>query len=32
MGAKGFSTPGRQRTYDRTDTLVGRMSSDERRA
>ena len=31
-GAKGFSTPGRQQSYDGTDTLVGTMSDDERRA
>ena len=31
-GAKGFSTTGRQRSYHGTDTLVGGMSGDERRA
>ena len=30
--AEGFSTPGRQRSYHGTDTLVGRLSGDERRA
>ena len=29
MGAEGFPTPGRQRLYHGTDTIVGRMSGHE---